>query len=112
LTQGEAAEQQLCDPLADERNRGELLANDGGEGTFNLDWYTDVLWEFRALSNPDAARSCTTLITMPAISRSLARTMPSGGTSLHKVIEIAPWTMLFVVLLMFESANYPHGCFD
>ena len=38
-------------------NWSELLANDGGDGTFDLGWYTDILWEFRALSNPEAARS-------------------------------------------------------
>jgi len=38
-------------------NWTELLENDGGDGTFDLGWYTDVLWEFRALSNPDEARS-------------------------------------------------------
>ena len=36
-------------------NWTELLENDGG-GSFDLGWYTDVLWEFRALSNPDEAR--------------------------------------------------------
>lgn len=38
-------------------NWDELLKNDGGDGTFDLGWYTDVLWEFRALSDPQAAKS-------------------------------------------------------
>ena len=38
-------------------NWAELLENDGGDGTFDLGWYTDVLWEFRALSDPGEARS-------------------------------------------------------
>ncbi|EMA59736.1 glycoside hydrolase family 81 [Halorubrum lipolyticum DSM 21995] len=38
-------------------NWSELLENDGGDGSFDLGWYTDVLWEFRALSDPDEARA-------------------------------------------------------
>ncbi|EMA58654.1 glycosyl hydrolase [Halorubrum kocurii] len=38
-------------------NWAELLDNDDGDETFDLGWYTDVLWEFRALSAPDEARS-------------------------------------------------------
>lgn len=38
-------------------NWAELLKNDGYEGSFNLGWYTDVLWEYRALSNPEEART-------------------------------------------------------
>ncbi|SFR47474.1 glycosyl hydrolase [Halogeometricum limi] len=38
-------------------NWRELVENDGGDGEFDLGWYTDVLWEFRALSDPDEALS-------------------------------------------------------
>ena len=38
-------------------NWATLRENDGGGETFDLGWYTDVLWEFRALSDPAAARA-------------------------------------------------------
>lgn len=37
-------------------NWAELLENDGYDGSFNLGWYTDVLWEFRALTDSEEAR--------------------------------------------------------
>ncbi|SDM13799.1 Endoglucanase Acf2 [Halogranum gelatinilyticum] len=42
---------------AADANWQEFLENDGGDGQFDLGWYTDVLWEFRALSDPDEALS-------------------------------------------------------